>query len=227
MRFSFVTLFKELMECYFADSILKRAIQKKIVFVDFFNPRDYSKNKHHKVDTPKIGGGAGMLISPKPLIDCIRDIKNEDSWVILATPCAKRFNQKDAKRLSKKKHIIFVSGRYEGIDERVIEKEVDEVFSIGDFILTGGELASLCMCDSISRNIPDVLGNQDSLKEESFEEFLLEAPAFAKPNIFEGSFVPSEFLKGNHSKISALKREMSIFRTRYYRPDLQRIKYEK
>lgn len=220
MRFSFVTLFKDIMECYFKDSILKRAIKNGILSVDFCNPRDYSLNRHKKVDESKIGGGAGMLMTPQPLVDAIENIKTKDSWIIFATPAAKRFNQKDAKRLSRKKHIIFVSGRYEGIDERVIEKEADEVFSIGDFILTGGELASLCMCDAIARNIDGVLGNVDSLKEESFEEDLLEAPAFTKPNIFEGSFVPSEFLKGNHSKISALKTKMAFLKTKYYRPDL-------
>ncbi|WP_187647875.1 tRNA (guanosine(37)-N1)-methyltransferase TrmD [Nitrosophilus labii] len=221
MRFSFITLFRELMECYFQDSILKRAIEEELISIDFHNPRDYSKNRHKKVDAPKIGGGAGMLMTPQPLIDCIRDMKKEDSWVIFVTPAAKRFNQKDAKRLSQKRHLIFVSGRYEGIDERVIEKEADEVLSIGDFILTGGELAALCMTDAIARNIPGVLGNPDSLEEESFENSLLESPAFTKPNIFEGSFVPSEFLKGNHSKISALKKAMAIYRTNYYRPGLK------
>ena len=222
MRFSFVTLFQGIMECYFKDSILKRAVDNKIISIDFCNPRNYSTDRHKKVDNTKVGGGAGMLISPQPLVDAIRDIKSKESWVVFATPAAKRFNQKDAKRLSFKKHIIFVSGRYEGIDERVIEKEADEVFSIGDFILTGGELASLCMCDAIARNVEGVLGNLDSLNEESFEDGLLEAPSFTKPNIFEGSFVPSEFLKGNHSKISALKREMAICRTKYYRPDLKK-----
>ncbi len=221
MRFTFITLFKNIVECYFEDSILNRAIKNGLISIDFVNPRDYTKDKHKKVDSTKIGGGAGMLMTPQPLIDAIRDIKGKDSWVIFLTPAAKRFNQKDAKRLSLKKHIIFVSGRYEGVDERVIEKEADEVFSIGDFILTGGELASLCMCDAIARNIDGVLGNPFSLEEESFEDGLLEAPAFTKPNIFEGSFVPSEFLKGNHSKISALKTEMAIYRTKYYRPDLK------
>jgi len=220
MRFTFITLFKELISCYFNESILKRAIDKDIINIDFKNPRDYSQDRHKKVDASKIGGGAGMLMTPQPLIDCIRDIKKSDSWVIFVTPAAKRFKQSDAKRLSLKKHIIFVSGRYEGYDERVIEKEADEVFSLGDFILTGGEIASLAMMDAISRNIPGVLGNIKSLKEESFEKGLLEAPAFTKPKVFEGSFIPSEFLKGNHSRISALKYEMALYKTIYYRPDL-------
>jgi len=220
MKFTFITLFKELIECYFNDSILKRAIENKIIDIEFKNPRDYTKLKHKKVDEYKIGGGAGMLLAPQPLIDTIEAAKDDDCWVIFTTPAAKRFNQKDAKRLSQKKHIIFVSGRYEGFDERAIELMADEVFSIGDFILTGGELASLSMMDAISRNIPGVLGNIDSLKEESFEESLLEAPSFTKPKEFKGSFVPSEFLKGNHAKISALKYKMALYRTKYYRPDL-------
>ena len=220
MKFSFITLFENLISCYFQDSILKRAIDKDILQIEFKNPRDYTLNKHKKVDSPKVGGGAGMLLGPQPIVDAIKDIKTKDSWVIFVTPSAKRFKQIDAKRLALKKHIIFVTGRYEGFDERAIEFEADEVFSIGDFILTGGELAALSMMDAISRNIPGVLGNIESLKEESFENNLLEAPSFTKPNNFKGSFVPSEFLKGNHAKISALKYEMAKMRTIYYRPDL-------
>lgn len=224
MRFTFVTLFKDLIECYFNDSILKRAIEKEIISIDFVNPRDFAKDRHKKVDSYKIGGGAGMLLKPDPLYEAINSVKTEDSWVVFATPAAKKFNQKDAKRLVFKKHIIFVSGRYEGFDERVIELLADEVFSLGDFILTGGEIASLAMMDAISRNVEGVLGNIESLKEESFEEALLEAPSFTKPKEFKGSFVPSEFLKGNHGKISALKYEMSRLRTKYYRPDLLKDK---
>jgi len=122
--------------------------------------------------------------------------------------------------LSEKKHLVFVSGRYEGIDERVVEQYADELFSIGDFILTGGELPSLCICDAISRNIPGVLGNEASLEIESFENALLEAPAFTKPNIFHESSIIKEYLKGNHSKISALKKDLSLLKTKFFRPDL-------
>ena len=138
--------------------------------------------------------------------------------MIFVTPVAKRFVQNDAKRLANKKHIVFVSGRYEGIDERVIEEYADEVFSIGDYILTGGELPSLVMCDAIVRNIDGVLGNSESLEVESFESELLEAPSFTKPQIYKEKNVPSEFLKGNHSKIRTLKFALSECKTSFFRP---------
>ena len=174
-----------------------------------------------------IGGGAGMLMTPQPLFDTLSAIKKSSpaAHIVVLTPVGKKFQQNDAKRLALKEHIVFVSGRYEGIDERVIESEADELFSIGDFILTGGELASMVMCDAISRNVENVLGNQESLTIESFEEPLLEAPSFTKPVNYENKEVISEFLKGNHSNITALKRELSLCKTKYFRPDLyQKIK---
>ena len=158
MKFTFVTLFSSLVEGYFQDSILSRAIDKELLSIDYRNPRDYSSNKHSKVDDTAVGGGAGMVMNPQPLYDCLDALKKEDEEVhiIFLTPVAKPFVQNDAKRLARKSHIAFVSGRYEGIDERVVEKYADEVFSIGDYILTGGELASLVICDTVSRNIDGV-----------------------------------------------------------------------
>jgi tRNA (guanine37-N1)-methyltransferase len=221
MRFTFVTLFKNLVEGYFQDSILKRAIDKELLRVEFLNPRDFSDSKHNKVDDTAVGGGAGMVMNPQPLYDALRDLKKRDEEVhiVFLTPVAKQFRQNDAKRLAKKSHIAFVSGRYEGIDERVIEEFADEVFSIGDYILTGGELASLVLCDSISRNIEGVLGNSDSLSVESFETELLEAPAFSKPQIYDQKSVTSEYLKGNHSKIRSLKLALSECKTKFFRPE--------
>lgn len=174
-----------------------------------------------------IGGGAGMLMTPQPLLDTLTDIRKSspDAHVIFLTPVGKKFQQNDAKRLALIEHIVFVSGRYEGVDERVIESEADELFSIGDFILTGGELASMVMCDAISRNVEGVLGNSESLMIESFENRLLEAPSFTKPTNYENKEVISEFLKGNHSNITALKRKLSLCKTKYFRPDLyQKVK---
>ena len=221
MKFTFVTLFSNLVEGYFQDSILKRAIDKEIMSIDYVNPRDYSNSKHLKVDDTAVGGGAGMVMNPQPLFECLDELKKEDEEVhiIFLTPVAKPFKQNDAKRLSKKSHIAFVSGRYEGIDERVVEKYADEVFSIGDYILTGGELASLVICDAVSRNIEGVLGNSDSLSIESFETPLLEAPSFSKPKVYENLSVPSEYLKGNHSKIRSLKLAMSESKTKFFRPE--------
>jgi tRNA (guanine37-N1)-methyltransferase len=231
MRFSFVTLFPNLIKGYFSESILKRAIEDKKMSIDFYNPRDFTIDKHNRVDAPMIGGGAGMLMTPQPLMDTLANVRESSpkAHVIFLSPVAKPFTQNDAKRLAKKEHIVFVSGRYEGIDERVIEAQADELFSIGDFILTGGELASMVVCDAIARNVDEVLGNSESLDMESFESSLLEAPSFTKPTIYEESEVVSEFLKGNHSKITDLKRGLALCKTKYFRPDLYKkgITHEK
>lgn len=226
MNFTFVTLFSNLIEFYFQDSILKKAINEGFISVDFYNPRDFSQDKHKKVDDSLCGGGAGQLMFPQPLFDTLDAIKEKypDAYVIFPLASAKPFNQNDAIRLASKKNIVLVSGRYEGIDERVIETYANEVFSIGDYILTGGELPSLVIADAISRNIEGVLGNIDSLNDESYNELstnkktLLEAPSFTKPINFRNLQVPSELLKGNHDKIRGLKNKMSMCKTKYYRP---------
>jgi len=221
MKFTFVTLFDNLVKGYFQDSILKRAIDKELLSINYLDPREFSNSKHKKVDDTAVGGGAGMVMNPQPLYDALDSLKKEDEdvHIIFLTPVAKSFRQNDAKRLAKRSHIAFVSGRYEGIDERVIEKYADEVFSIGDYILTGGELASLVICDSVSRNIEGVLGNSDSLSVESFETPLLEAPSFSKPKLYDDTSVPSEYLKGNHSKIRSLKLALSECKTKFFRPE--------
>jgi tRNA (guanine37-N1)-methyltransferase len=231
MRFTYVTIFANLIEGYFQDSILKRGIESGKFSVEYINPRDFSTSKHHKVDDTAAGGGAGMLMTPQPLFDALRSLP-EDVHIIFVAPVGKQFTQNDAKRLATKSHVVFVSGRYEGIDERVVEHFGDEVFSIGDYVLTGGELPSLVMTDAIVRNIEGVLGNSESLEYESFESPLLEAPSFGKPPIYENMSVPSEYLKGNHSKIRALKSSLSECKTKYFRPEqLQKHKirtsYEK
>lgn len=224
LKFTFVTLFPNLIEPYLKDSILNRAIESKFISYEFYNPRDFTKNKHKKVDDQIVGGGAGMLLFCQPLFDCLDEIKrkNEDAYIIFPLAAAKPFKQNDAKRLANKKNIVFISGRYEGIDERVIEKYANEVFSIGEYILTGGELPSLVMADAISRNINGVLGNSDSLEVESYENNLLEAPSFAKPEKFQNLSIVKEYLKGNHSRISDLKFQMSICKTKYYRPNKEK-----
>jgi len=226
MKFSFVSLFPNLLKFYFEDSILAKALEKRIFELDFYNPRMFSQNAYCKVDDYKIGGGAGLLMQLEPLFATLNFIKQNHSnaHFIFLNPCAKTFNQKDAKRLSRKEHIVFVCGRYEGIDERVLEEFANELFSVGDFILTGGELPALTLCDAILRNVNGVLGNIKSLEEESFEGNLLEAPSFAKPFIFKTKdrnlVAPSVFLKGNHVKISALKNILACCKTKFFRPDL-------
>jgi len=221
MKFTFVTLFSNIVDGYFNDSILKRAIEKKILNIDYLDPREFSDNKHLKVDDTAVGGGAGMVMNPQPLYDALDSLKKKDSdvHIVFLTPVAKQFKQNDAKRLSKKSHVAFVSGRYEGIDERVIEKYADEVYSIGDYILTGGELPSLVICDAISRNVEGVLGNAASLEIESFETDLLEAPSFSKPTKYKENEVPKEYIKGNHSKIRTLKIALSECKTKFFRPE--------
>jgi tRNA (guanine37-N1)-methyltransferase len=216
---------------------MKRAIDRGIFSIEFVNFREFSSNKHKKVDDTPFGGGAGMVLQTAPLYNCLTSLKKKypNSKTIFLTPVAKLFNQKDAKRLAKEEVIIFVNGRYEGFDERIIEEFADEVLSIGDFILSGGELASMVITDSIARNIIGVLGNNESLEIESFENNLLEAPTFTKPKTdknFKHSDVVSEFFKGNHSIISSLKENLAIAKTKYHRPDIYnkfnvRKKYEK
>ena len=218
MRFTYVTLFSNLIEGYFQDSILKRAIDAGRFEVSYLNPRDFSASKHAKVDDTAVGGGAGMVMTPQPLFDALNTFDYE-AHIIFVAPVGKQFTQNDAKRLATKSHIVFVSGRYEGIDERVLETFADEVFSIGDYVLTGGELPSLVMSDAIVRNLEGVLGNSESLEYESFETPLLEAPSFGKPPVYEKMGVPSEYLKGNHTKILALKLALSECKTKYFRPE--------
>ncbi|ADV46632.1 tRNA (guanosine(37)-N1)-methyltransferase TrmD [Nitratifractor salsuginis] len=227
MRFTFVTLFPEIVEGYFGASILGRALEAGHIAIDYRNPRDYSASRYKKVDEPMIGGGAGMLMSPQPLHDTLKELRSQSpkAHVIFLSPVGKPFRQNDAKRLAGKEHLVLVAGRYEGIDERIIELHADEIFSVGDAVLTGGELPAMMVCDAVSRLLPGVLGNQESLEVESFEASLLEAPSFTKPDEFEKKRAISEFLKGNHSKIAAIKNRMALCKTKYFRPDLyQRAK---
>ena len=222
MRCSFVTLFPRIVEGYFSASILGRAIEAGHLQIDFVNPRDYTVNRYRKVDEPMVGGGAGMLMSPQPLDDALHALRRESprARILFLSPVGKPFRQSDAKRLSREEHLVLVAGRYEGIDERIIERHAHEIFSVGDAVLTGGELPAMMVCDAVSRLLPGVLGNADSLTVESFENELLEAPSFTKPDEFKGKTIVSEFLKGNHSKIAAIKNRMAWSKTKYFRPDL-------
>ena len=213
MNFNFVTLFDNLILPYFQDSILKIAIDKKLMSINTYNPRDFTKDKHLKVDDSISGGGSGMLMTPQPLFDCLDRLK--DTHIIFLSPVGKTFCQKDAKVLSKNKDITFVCGRYEGIDERVIEEFADEIYSIGDYVLTGGELPAMIMCDAIARNIDGVLGNSESIEEESFENDLLEYPSFTKPAVYKGQNTPNILLNGNHKKIKEYRKKLAICKTKY------------
>jgi tRNA (guanine37-N1)-methyltransferase len=217
MKIVFVTLFPNLIKSYFEDSILKKALEKNLFEIEFVNFRDFAENKHFHVDTPPAGGGAGMVIDNIALRNALNILKEKypSSRTIFLTPVGKVYNQKDAVRLAKEEVLIFVSGRYEGFDERLIEDFADEVISIGDFILTGGELGSLIIADSVLRNVEGVLGNNESLSEESFNNNLLEAPQFSK-----SGKIPLILKSGNHKKIQQWKKESSILKTKFHRPDL-------
>jgi len=222
MRFVFVTLFPNLIKPYFEDSIMKKALDKELFSIEFVNFRDYSEDKFHRVDTPLVGGGAGMILDNISLKKALLALKSKysNSKTIFLTPVAKKFNQKDAIRLAKEETIILVCGRYEGFDERLIEEFADEVLSIGDFILSGGELGAMVITDAIARNIKGVLGNSESLSEESFENNLLEAPNFSK-----NGDVPSILKSGNHKEISKYKNQLSIYKTIFHRPDLKKTQF--
>ncbi len=217
MKIVFFSLFPSLILPYFEDSILKRAIEKKIFEIEVVNFREFAKNRHKKVDTEIAGGGAGMILDNVALREALSEykIRYPEAKTVFLTPVGKRYNQKDAIRFSKEKTLFLVCGRYEGFDERLIEDFADEVISIGDFILTGGELGALAVADSVLRNIKGVLGNIASLEEESFNDNLLEAPQFSKM----GTIL--QILKsGNHGKISEWKQKASLMKTKFHRPDL-------
>jgi tRNA (guanine37-N1)-methyltransferase len=217
MKIIFITLFPQIIKCYFSDSVLKKALDKNVFSIEFVNFREYSANRFKRVDTPLVGGGAGMIIDNVALRECLSDlkIKYKNARTIFLTPVGKKYNQKDAVRLANEKVLILVCGRYEGFDERLIEDFADEVLSIGDFILTGGELGALVIADSVLRNVKGVLGNEESLKGESFENSLLEAPQFSKTGN-----VPSILKSGNHKEIKKWQHKLSILKTKYHRTDL-------
>lgn len=206
MRFDILTLFPSLVLPYFEDSILKRAVTDKKISVHVHNIRDFSKERHKKVDDTPYGGGAGMVMSCQPLFDAIKAAKKKNKGpVIYLSPVGKRFTQEKAEELAELKGMILLCGRYEGIDQRVIDELVDEEISVGDFVLTGGELPALCVVDAVSRLLPGVLGDDESSEEESFSAAtgrMLEYPHYTKPAVYEGLEVPEVLLSGNHGEIA-------------------------
>lgn len=212
MRFDIVTIFPKIFDSYFGESILKRAKEKKLVEINVHNLREYSTNKHHNVDDTPYGGGAGMVMQVEPIYRAVADIQqaNLKTRTILFSAKGKRFKQKDAKRLMGYDQLIFICGRYEGVDERVAEYVVDEEISIGDFVLTGGEIPAMLVVDSITRLLPGVLGNEQSAVEESHsEEGYLEFPQYTKPEKFLKWEVPSVLLSGNHGEIERWRKSKS------------------
>lgn len=218
MKIDILTLFPGMFDGFLKESIIGRAIKNNIVEINIYNFRDYSNDPHKKVDDYGYGGGAGMVLMPQPIYDCLMSIKDKDSYVIMMTPQGHKYNQKKAYEFSKKKHIIILCGHYEGFDER-IRSFCDEEVSIGDFILTGGEIASQVIVDSVVRLLDGVITNE-SLKDESFNNNLLDYPVYTKPVSFNGMEVPQILLSGNHELINKWRYDKSIERTQIRRKDL-------
>ena len=219
-----MTLFPEIINSYCSSSITKRGIEEGIIKVNTYNPRDFAKNKHKKVDDTPYGGGDGMVLMCQPIFDCYRAIeKTESSEFIMLSPQGEKFNQNISQELSKKEQIILLCGHYEGFDERIRLGLKPREISIGDYVLTGGELAALVLIDSISRNLPNYLGKIGSCENDSFSkglEGLLEYPHYTKPREYEGMKVPDVLLNGNHKEINEFRKKESLSRTKLRRPDL-------
>lgn len=218
MKITILTLFPEMFDGFLTNSIIKRAIAKNVVEVKLVNIRDFTLDKYHRVDSAPIGGGAGLIMKCQPIVDSINSAKSKSSKVIMLSPRGKTYNQAKAIELSKEEDIILLCGHYEGIDERV-NKYVDEQISIGDYILTGGELGSMVIADSIIRLLDGAIA-EESISEESFDENLLEYPQYTEPYDFNGHKVPDILYSGNHQAIKKWRRKQSLKLTKENRPDL-------
>lgn len=218
MKIDILTLFPKMFDGFLSESILKRAIEENKVNIDINNIRDYSNDLHKKVDDTPYGGGSGMVLMPQPIFDAVRSLEKSDTKVILMTPQGIPFNQKMSKNLSKEKHLIIICGHYEGFDER-IRSICDMEISIGDYVLTGGELPAMVITDSIVRLVDDVIEEESHVKD-SFSDGLLDYPTYTKPRVFEDLEVPEILLSGNHKEIDTWREEQKVMRTIERRPDL-------
>ena len=219
MKISIITLFPEVFDPVFNTSILKRAQNKGLVNFEFINLRDFGEGRHQIVDGRPYGGGAGMVLRADILAKALKSIKKYDR-AVLTSASGKLYKQKKAKEFSRLSHLVIVCGHYEGVDERFVEKYVDEEISIGDYVLTGGEIPAMVITDSVVRLIPGVLKKPEAVLEESFSEGLLEYPHYTRPDEFEGKKVPELLLSGNHAEIKKWRTGKSLEETRKKRPDL-------
>lgn len=223
MKIDIVTLFPEMFIGPFEQSIISRAKKKGLVKILIHQLRTWAKDKHHLTDDRSFGGGPGMVLKPEPLFDCIENLKNESSKVILMSPQGKVFNQSKAQSLKEESHLIIVCGRYEGVDQRFIDELVDEEISIGDYVLSGGEPAAIVVVDSIVRLIPGAIGKEESLMNESFNQNLLDYPVYTQPAEFRNLKVPEILLSGNHGEIDKWRKEKAIEKTKKVRPELMNL----
>ena len=221
MRFDIITLFPEMFSAIKEEGIIARAIKKSIISINEWQLRDFSENKYKNVDDKAYGGGAGMVMQVKPIRDCIKKIKEQEpeTKVIYLSPQGEPLNQNLVEKLSSFESLTLLCGRYEGVDERIIKNDVDLEVSIGDYVISGGELAAMVLIDSVSRRLPNVLGNKDSLND-SFVNNLLDYPHYTRPESIDGDIVPEVLLSGNQAKIDAWRLEQAKHKTRQKRPDL-------
>ncbi|MGN0360989.1 MAG: tRNA (guanosine(37)-N1)-methyltransferase TrmD [Hominisplanchenecus sp.] len=223
MNYYVLTLFPDMIVQGLGTSIIGRALGKETITLEAVNIRDYANNKHHKVDDYPYGGGAGMVMQAEPVYGAYEAVRERIGYcprVIYLTPQGSVFDQKMAEDLAQEKDLVFLCGHYEGIDERVLEEIVTDYVSIGDYVLTGGELPAMVMIDAISRMVPGVLSNEESAQFESFQDNLLEYPQYSRPETWRGKSVPQVLLSGHHANIEKWRREQSILRTAERRPDL-------
>ena len=223
MNYHILTLFPEMVMDGLNTSIIGRAVEKGLISIEAINIRDYSKDKHNHVDDAPYGGGAGMVMQPGPVCDSYEDLCRKIGKrprVLYMTPQGQTFNQSIAEELAKEEELVFLCGHYEGIDERALELIVTDYLSVGDYVLTGGELPAMVMIDCISRLVPGVLNNDVSAEIESFHDNLLEYPQYTRPEVYEGKKVPEVLLSGHHKNIETWRRQQSIKRTLERRPDL-------
>ncbi len=221
MKFNLLTLFPEMFDSVINISMLKKAREKELIKIKTIDIRDYTNDKHNQADDYPYGGGAGMLMKPEPIFRAIEEVKEqEETKVIYLTPQGETFNQEIAKKLAKEGNLTLLCGHYEGIDQRVRDHVVDEELSIGDFVLTGGELPAMILIDAISRMIPGVLGSTESAIEDSFYNNLLDYPQYTRPQEYQGFKVPNILLSGDHGKIARWRRKESLKNTLLSRPEL-------
>ena len=218
MVIDILTLFPESF-APFGESIIKRAQESGKIKINIINIRDFSQDKHKKCDDYPFGGGAGMLMMAQPVCDAVESVLDEKSHIVMASPSGQTFNAKIAEELSKEEHLIFICGHYEGIDERVVDIFKPQQISIGDYVLTGGELPTMVIIDALCRFVEGVISN-DSLQEESFSNNLLEYPQYTRPSLFRGLSVPEVLLSGNHKEIARWREEQALEKTKKLRPDL-------
>ena len=220
LRFDVLSLFPKTVDGFAGESILGRAVEKGLIEVNSLDLRRWAKGKHRETDDRPFGGGAGMVLKPEPLFDAIEEISNESTKVIYMAPDGENLNTQIAKELAQEKHLLLVSGHYEGIDQRVRDQLVDREVSIGDYVLTNGSLAASVLVDSVARHVPGVLGDEASLQDESFEDDLLSYPQYTRPHEYRGLKVPEVLLSGNHSQIKQWRDDQRVSKTKSLRPDL-------